>query len=107
MHVPSQYFVLQHEDQSVLMFEHLLENNPKVKDAFDQLLDDRDIGFIKEQIAGPAPSQGYQHRDASSHYLYEVRVHIASYDADVIACFELVGILLNVPVYYLSVLRAF
>ena len=74
------------------MFEDLLEKSQKVKDAFDhyQLLNERDIGFIKEQIAGPAPSQGYQHRDASSHYLYEVRLHIASYDADVIACFELV-----------------
>jgi HD superfamily phosphohydrolase len=43
----------QHEDTSILMFEHLLESNnlrPVLKELAD--IDERDIVFIKEQIGG-------------------------------------------------------
>ena len=56
------------------MFTHMIENNPDVAEAMEEcgLKNDSDIGFIREQIAGPAPSQGYQYRDAKDAYLYEV-----------------------------------
>ena len=47
----------QHEDASVMMFEHLLESN-NLKVEFERCgLGDKDIKFIKEQIAGPLESE--------------------------------------------------
>ena len=52
MHSPSQ-----HEQASVMMFKHLLMEN-KLEGEFEKYgLDERDIQFITEQIAGPQESE--------------------------------------------------
>ena len=46
-------FVVQHEEASTAMFDYLIEAN-QLMEAFAQYgLTEKDISFIKEQIAGP------------------------------------------------------
>ena len=62
---------MQHEQASVMMFEHLLEVN-NLKPTFEEHgLNETDINFIKEQIAGPLQSEMCSQVDA-------VREHIAN-----------------------------
>ncbi|KAI6232711.1 Deoxynucleoside triphosphate triphosphohydrolase SAMHD1 [Aphelenchoides fujianensis] len=44
-----------HEEGSIAMFEHFLEENPKVKEAFEELLSEEDFQFIAELINPPKP----------------------------------------------------
>ncbi|XP_014669969.1 PREDICTED: deoxynucleoside triphosphate triphosphohydrolase SAMHD1-like isoform X2 [Priapulus caudatus] len=64
-----------HEQGSVAMFKHLVEVNG-LKEEFNQYgLDDRDITFITEQIAGPVAKTGkwsYEGRDENKSFLYEI-----------------------------------
>lgn len=72
----------QHEQASVMMFDHLLEVNELCADFYQYGLDDNDILFIKEQIAGPkslaevvsneASSWPYKGRNEDKSFLYEV-----------------------------------
>ena len=48
---------MQHEKDSVMMFEHLLEANDLREDFEKYGLGEIDIVFIKEQIAGPSQSE--------------------------------------------------
>lgn len=46
-----------HEHASVMMFDYLISDNPEVWDAMQERgMTERDLIFIKEQIAGPLPS---------------------------------------------------
>ncbi|KAI6219775.1 HD domain-containing protein [Aphelenchoides fujianensis] len=44
-----------HEVGSIAMFKHLLEENPKVKAAFEEFLNEEDFQFIAELINPPKP----------------------------------------------------
>ncbi|XP_059091615.1 deoxynucleoside triphosphate triphosphohydrolase SAMHD1-like [Tigriopus californicus] len=75
-----------HEDLSIAMFNHLIEENnlrPKLKELGD--LNEDDLLFVKEQIAGPIcketglpdhrashESWPYRGRDESKSFLYEI-----------------------------------
>ena len=48
---------MQHEQASVMMFEHLINANDLRKEFEKYDLDETDIVFIKEQIAGPSKSE--------------------------------------------------
>ena len=49
--------ILQHEQASVAMFDHLIEVN-KLKREFDQYgITEKDLKFVKEQIAGPIDTE--------------------------------------------------
>ena len=66
----------------MMMFEHLLEVNPNVREEFEKYgLEDKDIIFIKEQIAGPLNSKTYSQqsdvwpysgRPEEKSFLYEI-----------------------------------
>lgn len=43
-------FLFQHEDASINMFRHLLDQNPDVKAYLDQILEPEDYIFIAEAI---------------------------------------------------------
>jgi len=45
--------LLQHEDASVEMFDHLVKSNNLLYEFAKYSFVDRDLDFIKEQIAGP------------------------------------------------------
>ena len=52
------YFVTQHEDASVMMLDHLIEENGLMEEMRKYGLDENDVTldvtFIKELIVGPA-----------------------------------------------------
>ena len=54
---------VQHEDTSVAMFEHLIQENGLRKDFQEYHLNERDIQFIKEQIGGA------KHRTTGVYYV--------------------------------------
>ncbi|XP_022106625.1 deoxynucleoside triphosphate triphosphohydrolase SAMHD1-like isoform X2 [Acanthaster planci] len=65
-----------HEKASVDMFDHLIESN-ELNEVFVRYgLDDRDISFIKEQIAGPLEQKNtswpYRGRPKDKSFLYEI-----------------------------------
>lgn len=70
----------QHEQASVMMFDHLLEENCLQSDFERYGLDEQDITFIKEQIAGPRNSEmcsqpsdwPYYGRTEEKSFLYEI-----------------------------------
>ncbi len=68
---------LQHEQASVMMFDHLIKVNDLEKDFKEYGLNEKDILFIKEQIAGPksksqSPDWQYEGRSEEKSFLYEI-----------------------------------
>ena len=49
---------MQHEDASVLMFDHMVESNNLLREFLKYNFEDADLTFIKEQIAGPQDCAG-------------------------------------------------
>ena len=47
------YYILQHEDGSRHMLDYLIEDNNLLTVFNEYGLDEQDITFIKEQVAGP------------------------------------------------------
>jgi len=45
--------LLQHEDASVEMFDHMVKSNSLLLEFAKYRFEDKDLDFIKEQIAGP------------------------------------------------------
>ena len=60
---------------SIRMFDHMLETETEVREAFNKydLFNERDLGFIKECIAGKIfGTNDYICRPKSQAFLYEV-----------------------------------
>lgn len=71
----------QHEKASVMMFDHLLKVNNLDRELRKYGLDEKDVVFIKEQIAGPNQSEinslqpsnwPYVGRSEEKSFLYEI-----------------------------------
>lgn len=67
-----------HEDASVAMFRHMLEENSGLREAFTEAgLSETDMKFIEEQIDGPKNTDKmenwpYEGRPVEKSYLYEI-----------------------------------
>ena len=51
-------FLLQHEDASVQMFDHMVRSNGLWREFKMYNFEDKDLVFVKEQIAGPQECAG-------------------------------------------------
>lgn len=71
---------LQHEDASVMMFDHMVDSNDLVPVFEKYGLGPADRTFVKEQIRGPLRDTKnewkYEGRDRSKSFLYEVHTLI-------------------------------
>ena len=66
-----------HEKMSLKMFDYIISSEPDVREIFKEfdLFNDKDVGFIKEAIAGPIynpVTSEYICRGPDQAFLYEV-----------------------------------
>lgn len=80
-----QYLLMQHEQASVMMFNHLLEVNSLYTTFGEHGLDDSDILFIKELIAGPDPNRTECNDTPASNWPYKGRPEDKSFLYEIVA----------------------